>query len=154
MHKVTDWQKQLIEFIGQVRREHRLDYANYSCAQFASDAVKVQTGEDLHNLLDFDGTYDSEESAVNILQRYGFKNLVELAAHHLPVVQPSEAHFGDLAAVQGVLLSGDPDLIPEELKYALGVCEPPFVWVLMKSGLGRVRLMDPIVVTCFRVGVS
>lgn len=154
MQKTVTWQQDLIEFLGQVRREQKLDYAVYSCAQFASDAMKAQTGEDLHELLDFGGSYTSEEEAAQAIKRSGFNNLAQLVAEHLPVIQPSEAHFGDIAAVRGVLLSGELERIPEELKYGLGVCEPPFVWVLMTNGLGRVRLMDPVVVTCFRVGVN
>ncbi len=95
--RLEDWSPRLLAWLGEVR--HRPFAAGrLDCGLFGAGAVLAQTGVDL--AADWRGGYGTIRDGLRLLRRAGYADQIDVAARHLPEIDPATAQFGDLAALE------------------------------------------------------
>lgn len=97
MERLFDWRARLNETIEASRRTP-FAWGQSDCAIFAADAIRAITGDDI--AAGYRGAYSDAAGAVLTLQEAGFIDLAEMAAAHLPEIEPIMAQAGDIVALQ------------------------------------------------------
>jgi hypothetical protein len=97
MQRRSDWRTALHESVEASRREP-FSWGRFDCAIFAADCIRAMTGEDI--AASFRGTYSDAKSAVRVLKKAGFQDLVGMAEFHLEEIPAISARDGDIAAFE------------------------------------------------------
>ncbi|MFD1914108.1 DUF6950 family protein [Halodurantibacterium flavum] len=118
--RLPDWQARLTAFVMACRTEELVP-GRFDCMLFAAGAVMAVTGVDL--AAPWRRRYSTFRGGQRILRRAGHADHVALLDAHLPVIHPSRAVPGDLAAVPGT------DGLP-----AIGVIQGAAIFVLGEEG--------------------
>lgn len=124
-----------------------MDWEAFSCATFIGGAVLAQTGWD-PTALNAD-IYKTPTEAAQVILDAGFETFAEYVGSVFPEVPVIMGQQGDIAA-----MPLDPVIaraMPPEIQCALGVVDPPLVWVLAGKGLFKLPMMSAL--HMFRVGV-
>lgn len=103
-------------------------------------AVEAMIGIDIG--AEYRGSYDSEESAITALARFGFADLVDLVASKFPEVPPALAQVGDIAVIPHEGAGG--------FGGTLGIVTGERIISLVPTGRATVKLMRAS--RAFRVG--
>jgi hypothetical protein len=145
--KLPGWQKNLSAYLLECRRKQvEMDWASFSCATFAGGAVEAQTSWNPAALKG--DIHKSPTCAAEHIRHLGFASLTAVVASLFPAVPVIMGQYGDIA-----MMPLDPviaRLMPEEIQSALGVVEPPFVWVLATKGVVQMPMTSAQHI--FRVG--
>jgi hypothetical protein len=129
--KVADWRQKLTEYLTEMSHR-RVSFGAWDCAIFAGGAAGAQMGVDY--LKGWVGTYSDMTSGIEVLNRKGYADHIDLVRQTFSEVPVSFAQEGDIAVV------GD----------ALGVVQGSSIYVLRDEGIGLVPLLSAR--TAFRVG--
>lgn len=116
------------------------------CLSFGSSMVESITGKDYYQEMASSLEYNTPKEAFKALRSLGFNSIDQLIGSIFPEKRKSYLIRGDLAIVPSVALEVE-DLEPEELeglRAALGVVDPPYVWVMGQKGIDRVPLQTVI----------
>lgn len=136
--RLRDWRRRYETAIDEIKSRPFAWYTHDCGRGLAVRLVLAITGTDFSDR--YADTYDDAAGAVRVLRRYGFANLGELVATMLPVIHPSRAEIGDIAAIA----------IDGPIGHALGVVNGERIFVLTETGIGTVDLLDAVM--CFKVG--
>lgn len=136
--RLPDWRRQFETAIDDIKAKPFAWYDHDCGPGLAGRLVKAQTGVDLSGFVV--GRYQDAASAARLIRDLGFDTLGQLVASMLPVIHPSEARVGDIAAID----VGGP------IGHALGVVNGERIFVLTETGIGTVDLLDAAM--CFKVG--
>ena len=136
--RLRDWRRRYETTIDEIKARP-FEWYEHDCGRgLAARLVLAITGTDLSDR--YADRYADAAGAAHVLRKYGFASLGELVATMLPVIHPSRAEIGDIAA------------IPMEgtIGHALGVVNGERIFVLTESGVGTVDLLNAAM--CFKVG--
>ncbi|MCI9864874.1 hypothetical protein RHIZ_02825 [Rhizobium skierniewicense] len=136
--RLPDWRRRFENAIDDIKGKPFAWYDHDCGPGLAGRLVEAQTGVNLSGFVV--GRYHDAASAARLLRDLGFDSLGELVASILPVIHPSEARIGDIAAID----AGGP------IGHALGVVNGERVFVLTETGIGTVDLLSAAM--CFKVG--
>ena len=139
-----DWQERWSIFVGESLRENiKCDWEFNSCASWSMLGVEEVTGYDFYESW---RAHDikSAADAYKALLKMGFSSLDEAAEYHFVEKPLVFANRADIVMVP------TEEYIEAGMPNAMGLADPPFAWVLMSEGLGRVPLLD--CTRCFAVG--
>jgi hypothetical protein len=123
MQRLPDWRSRLTDYLARAAHQP-FKWGEHDCALFAADCIREMTGIDVAEAVR--GQYSSAESATEMLQAAGLRDLKALAAGHLERAVPALAQVGDIAVVG------------TRRRQALGVVVGEMVAVLRADGLGHV----------------
>lgn len=148
--RLPNWQERLVNYLEDCRaHDHPVEFswAAFTCAKFVGGAIQAVRGDNPH--LDFDGQYSTPEEAAKALKDRGFKDLMEFARAQAPEIPKLAATYGDIVSLT---VAEEDASVPKEVRFTLGVAEPPFYWVVTPAGLGRGRLYSKSVISAFGIG--
>lgn len=140
--KLPRWRQNLAEYLlGVQRRNARGDLTfdwdpsnprAMNCLQFGSGAVLAQTGRDFYYEMAAGDKYKGPASALEVLHQKGYTSLDHLMGSLFVSVPVMRTQYGDLL----IIPAEDVKIGP--LAGALGVCDPPYFWILSSSlGLSK-----------------
>lgn len=133
-----DWRSRFETVIDDIKARP-FEWGTHDCGPgLAGRIVEAMTGQDISRFVV--GHYDDAASAARLIHSLGFDSLGALVASLLPVIHPSRARLGDVAAID----VGGP------IGHALGVVNGERVFVLKENGIGTVDLLSAAM--CFKVG--
>lgn len=136
--RLADWRRQFETAIDDIKAKPFAWYDHDCGPGLAGRLVKAQTGVDMTGFAV--DRYHDAASAARLIRDLGFETLGELVGSMLPVIHPSEARVGDIAAIE----VGGP------IGHALGVVNGERIFVLGETGIGTVDLLKAAM--CFKVG--
>lgn len=138
MKRLPDWNARLHAFVDSVKRSP-FAWASHDCfCGWAADAVEAMTGEDIATA--YRSAYSTPKGAVDVMKAAGFATLADLVASHLPEIHLSQAHVGDIAAIEDDSPFG----------YTLGIVNGEMILVLGERAMGTVPLFSAA--RAFKVG--
>lgn len=136
--RLPDWRRRFETAIDDIKARP-FQWYDHDCGRgLAVRLVLAITGDDFSDR--YPDRYEDAAGAVRVLKNYGFASLGEMVATMLPVIHPSQAEIGDIAAIP---LDGP-------IGHALGVVNGERIFVLTETGIGTVDLLDAVM--CFKVG--
>lgn len=106
IHRREDWEQRVNEYVAGIRkREHSWGGKNggLDCALAWAGAIEAMTDVDL--MKEFRGKYSTEEEAMTLIEKAGYRDLASLLDDRLPRVTRSMAQRGDLVMVKGGALA-------------------------------------------------
>lgn len=129
MKRRYDWRPSLASYLHEVARKP-FAWGENDCALFAAGAVCAMTGKDF--AADYRGRYTTLLGGMRLLKKAGFTDHAGMAATLFDEIHPSQAHVGDIAAIE------------IEDGIALGVVQGERIYVLRpdEDGIGTVPLLD------------
>ena len=134
--RYNDWQERFFNFILESRREGiKCDWEFHHCASWTAMGVQEITGYDYYEQWR-EYTIESPGDAYLTLRRLGFQSLDQYAECNFIEKPLALANRGDIVMVPA------PEFADLGMPNAMGLAEPPFVWVLREDGLGRANLFD------------
>ncbi|WP_440410609.1 DUF6950 family protein [Neorhizobium petrolearium] len=136
--RLPDWRRRYEAAIDEIKARP-FKWYDHDCGRgLAVRLVLALTGVDLG--AHYPDRYDDALGAARVLRAYGFQSLGEMVATLLPVIHPSRAEIGDIAAI----------VVDSPVGHALGVVNGERIFVLTETGIGTVDLLDAAM--CFKVG--
>lgn len=129
-----DWEARFSRFIKETIREGiKCDWVFHSCASWSAMGAQEITGYNFYEPFE-EMPIESPGDAYLAIKRLGFDSLdhyIETLCVEKPLVLTNRADF---------VLVPSPEYADMGMPNALGLAEPPFVWVLRADGLGRANL--------------
>lgn len=132
--RLPDWRSRLLAYLSGAAALPYVE-GKHDCALNCANAVLAMTGVDYAEA--YRGRYTSQRGGYRILRKDGFRDHVDLVAHHLTEKPVSFAHPGDVAVVDGPFGA------------SLGVVQGELIYVLNEEGLATVPLLSAS--RCFEV---
>lgn len=163
IRRIDNWEIKLFEFLVNARKEKILiDWENYNCASWVSDAIHLMTGFDPY--AEFRTLSASPTGAYKMLKKAGFNSLEEVITSKFTPIPNAFVTSGDIVLVPVEEASyteegpsaddvGEAALNVAPVKiwdYVTCIAEPPHCWALSNEGLVSL----PISASCksFAVG--
>lgn len=138
LRRLPDWRGRYEAAIDEIMRTPFAWHSHDCGPGLAGRLVLAVTGVDLS--AQYAGDYHDATSAARLIRKLGFATLGDLVASMLPVIHPSRAEIGDIAAMA----------VDGPIGHALGVVNGERIFVLTETGIGTVDLLDAAM--CFKVG--
>ena len=134
--RLYDWQDRFVNFIREsVQEGVKCDWEFHHCASWCALGIQELTGYDYYEVWR-EHPITSAGDAYLALKRMGYESLDQYAEANFVEKPLAFAQRGDLVMVPS------PEYAEMGMPNAMGLAEPPFVWVLGREGLGRAQLFS------------
>lgn len=125
--------------------EGRLDISGQPsqlhCISFSATMVEAVIGIDYYAQMGGELDYTSAATAMRALRKLGFKSIDQLIGSIFPEKRIPYATRGDLVLVK----TDEPVSEDSPFEHALGVADPPFIWVMHPiHGLAKVHFSEAV----------
>jgi hypothetical protein len=144
LKKLPVWNLRFINYVRETSEDPEClldqnNWSKHSCVSWAAGAVEAMTGENPYSSLCEGIT--TPLSAVKLIKQNGFNSLSDMLASMFEEVPVTLLQKGDITlslarwdrVSQGHMSS-------EVIDYAIGIADPPYIWLLGEEGVGTAPL--------------